>query len=235
MNLSSPIHDRADVENPQRSGFLCQVPRICVIAVSGALAFSGTSSAQPMRLWEAPYIRQFESTASSSGGQLFRDPSESSSVVRTGSAVSEIRRRSGLTWDQVGALFAVSRRSVHFWASGKPLNAANEARLMQVLDIIREADRGDARSTRAALLQPAEGVTPFELLASERFEEARRLLGEGSKYVTTPQIELSMAARAARQPLLPEEMVGALNGQVHRDVGKGRLARTVRNKRGGSG
>jgi len=209
------------------------VPGFCVIVVSGGLGFSGTSSAEPTQLWEAPYVRQSESTASSPGGQLYKHWDNSLTSADTGHAVAEIRRLSGLTWKQLGDLLGVSRRSAHFWASGKPLSAANEARLMQVLDIIREGYRGDARSTRAALFHATEGLTPFELLASERFVEARKLLGKGAKRLAA-RTALDPAARAARRPPSPEEMVDALNDQIHRDIGKGRAARTVRNKRSGT-
>lgn len=209
------------------------VQKICIIVVSGGLGFSGTSSAEPMQLWEAPYIHQSESTASSPGGQFYQHTDKSQAGEDTGHAVAEIRRLSGLTWEQLGELFGVSRRSAHFWASGKPLSAANEERLMQVLDIIREGYRGDARSTRAALFSVTTGTTPFKLLASERFTEARKLFGKGAERLAA-RAELSSAERAARRPLPPEEMVDALNDKVHRDVGKGRAARTVRNKRSGA-
>jgi len=208
-------------------------PGFCVIVVSGELGFSGTSSAEPLKLWEAPYIHQSLSTASSPSGQFNQRIDESLGGEDTGHAVAEIRRLSGLTWEQLGELFGVSRRSVHFWASGKPLSAINEARLMRVLDIIREGYRGDARSTRVALFHVSEGVTPFELLCSERFAEARGLLGKGAGS-TAIRADLSPSVRAARRPLPPEEMVGALNDQIHRDVGKGKAARTVRNKRSGA-
>ena len=94
-------------------------------------------------------------------------------------AISELRRISGLTWQQRGQLLGVSRRSVHYWASGKPLTAGNQKRLMRVLDIVRAAERGSARSTRAALLDVGEGTTPLDMLAARRFDDARRALGHG--------------------------------------------------------
>ena len=39
-------------------------------------------------------------------------------AVPAGTAIGELRRLSGLTWDQLARLFNVSRRSLHFWASG---------------------------------------------------------------------------------------------------------------------
>ena len=42
-------------------------------------------------------------------------------------AIAELRRLSGLTWDQLARLFNVSRRALHFWASGKPMTPATRS------------------------------------------------------------------------------------------------------------
>ena len=158
--------------------------------------------------------------------------SEDSSEI-TPRAISELRRIAGLTWEELGRLFGVSRRSVHFWASGRPLKAVNEQRVRGVLDVVREADRGDARSNRTVLFEIAEGGTPFDLLALQRFDEARALLGPGPGRRHVKLGELDDAAKAERKPLPPAELIDALNDGVHHDVGQGRPARTVRNARRG--
>jgi len=209
-----------------------RVPSLSVIAVSGALWVFGTCSAEPTRLWEAPYGHEPEATSS---GPAWEQQAEATvDAETTRQAISELRRISGLTWEQLGELFDVSRRSVHFWASGKPLNAGNEQRLMQVLDVVRAADRGDARSTRAALFEVKDGTTAFTLLTAERFEEARAVLGAGVARTRPALAELSDAAKAARKPLPPEDLVDAQHDRVHRDRGRSRAARTVRNKRRGT-
>ena len=48
----------------------------------------------------------------------------------TQKALGELRRLSGLTWEQLAKLFNVSRRSLHFWASGQPLSRFNEEVLL---------------------------------------------------------------------------------------------------------
>ena len=149
----------------------------------------------------------------------------------TRKAISELRRISGLTWEHLAALFGVSRRSVHFWASGKPLNAANHERLMHVLDVVRHADRGTARGTRAALLEAREGTTAFEMLTDQRFEEARAALGRGRTRLVPTLTPLSEAAQTARKPLPPEELYEAKSDRVHRQPGRGRAARTARGQR----
>ena len=205
---------------------------LVVIVVSGALSVPGTSSAEPDRLWEAPYVHESESTASRLDWEQHAETADNRE--NTQQAISELRRISGLTWERLGELFDVSRRSVHFWASGKPMNAGNEQRLIQVLDIVRAANRGDARSTRAALFEIKEGTTAFALLAAERFREARAVLGDGTVRPRPPLAELSAAAKAARQPLPPEDLVDAQHDRVHRDRGRSRAAPAVRNKRHGA-
>jgi DNA-binding transcriptional regulator YiaG len=225
---------RADVI-PAATGFggiRERVPPLSVIVVSGALSVSGTSSAEPTRLWEAPYVHESEATASGLAWEELAETTADTDTTRQ--AISALRRISGLTWEQIGELFDVSRRSVHFWASGKPLNAGNEQRLMRVLDVVRAADRCDARSTRTALFEIQDGTTAFALLAAERFEEARAILGTGATRTRPALAELSATAKAARKPLPPEDLVDTQHDRVHRDRGRSRAARTVRNKRRGT-
>ena len=204
-----------------------------VIAVSGALSIAGTSSAGPTRLWEAPYIHNANPTGCGLSWDLVgtRTGTEPEATRR---AISELRRISGLTWHQLGQLLGVSRRSVHYWASGKPLNAGNQKRLMRVLDIVRAAYRGSARGTRAALLDVGEGTTPLDMLATRRFDDARRALGQGRARPVPALAGLSAEARTARKPLPPEELYDAKSERVHRELGRARAARVVRNTRRGS-
>ena len=205
---------------------------LSVIMVGGALSIAGTSSSEPTTIWGDPYTRESDPTASG--------PSRNAMVTQveveteaTRKAVSELRRVSGLTWEQLAGLFGVSRRSVHFWASGRPLNAANHERLMRVLDVVRHADRGTARGTRAALLEAREGTTAFEMLADQRFWEARMALGRGRTRLVPSLTPLSEAAQTARKPLPPYELHGAKSDRVHQELGHARAARTARGQRRG--
>jgi DNA-binding transcriptional regulator YiaG len=236
MNLHNIDASAALYEATSSASFFGRerLPRLSVIVVSGPLSPSGTSSTEPNRVWETPYNHENDATASGEGWVESDDEGTEQQSDATREAVSELRRISGLTWEQLGQMFAVSRRSVHFWASGKPLNAENEKRLLQVLDIIRTADRGDARSTRSALLDVYDGTSAFDLLVTERFDEARARLGVGAGRPRPVLGELSAEAKAARAPLRPEQLVGALQDRVHRDPGRARAARTVRNSRRGT-
>lgn len=144
--------------------------------------------------------------------------------------IHELRRLSGLTWEQLARLCGVTRRALHFWASGKPLKAVHEERLQRLLATVRLIDRGSALDNRRVLLQPgADGILPFDLLIDGEYDAVVKLLGPGegarAKLARTP---LSPEARAARSLPPPADLVGALQDRVHRDVGKARLVRALR-------
>ena len=208
--------------------------KLSIFVISGALTMPGTSSAEDSTMWES-YDRHYEATLSSPAYAVDQalEPSVLLDAQPTSEAVARLRRISGLTWEQLARMFDVSRRSMHFWASGKPLSASNEEMLHQVLAIVSEADRGSASETRAALLDPSGGQSAFDLLTTGLYDEARRVLGVGVGRRDVERSELSAETSAARRPLPPEELVGAEQDRVHRDVGRGRVGRTVRNKRRG--
>jgi len=153
---------------------------------------------------------------------------------RSGAAIGELRRLSGLTWDQLARLFKVSRRSLHFWASGKAMTPANEEHLQRLLAVVRKVDRGSASANRAVLLVARhDGIIPFDLLAEGQYERVAALLphGQGPSRVVSPR--LSNEAKAARAPRSPEELASALQDRVHRETGIARAAKSVKVRSGG--
>lgn len=158
------------------------------------------------------------------------------SLTETSEAtLNELKHLSGLTWEQLAKIFNVSRRSLHFWASGKPLSPFNEEHLRRLLGTIRYINRGSSDINRSALLQPQQGsVIPLDLLIAGKYEEVKRLLGEG-KAVEKPKLKpLSPDSMASRLPLPPDELVGALQDSIHQEVGRSRPAKTTRGRKGGS-
>ncbi len=181
---------------------------------------AGTSSSEPQEAW-AQTLASVEAT--SSGLPLV------AAQITPQAAVAELRRRSGLTWDQLAALFGVSRRSVHFWASGATLKDEHEDYLWKLLATIRYVDRGSAGDTRRALTAPGDGgVVPLDLLQNREFEEVRGVLGRGAGRPAVALQPLSVAASQARLPPPPEERVGMLQDPVHLEVGATRAAKTVK-------
>ena len=87
--------------------------------------------------------------------------------------VLEIRFLSGLTWEELGELFRVSRRSVHNWANGEALRPDNVLLVGQVLAVIKDLHRPSSTETRLALLyRLATGERPLDLLRTRRWQDA---------------------------------------------------------------
>lgn len=148
----------------------------------------------------------------------------------TSSATSELRRISGLTWEQLAEMFGVSVRTMHFWASGKALNADNERRLFRVLDVVRSGDQGSARKNRAALLVSEANISALELLRDGRFEEAQARVQVETPATRHLGPKLSPSERAKFTPPPPAELMGALHEPIHQSTGRSRAARSVRSK-----
>lgn len=92
----------------------------------------------------------------------------------------EVRRLTGLTWDELAGLLEVDRRTLHNWSQGGPVRSANQTRLAELLSVLRYIDRGSAEANRLALNKPdATGTTPLALLIQGRFQEAQIVLGRG--------------------------------------------------------
>lgn len=88
-----------------------------------------------------------------------------SRVAGTAEQVRFVHERSGLTWEQLGRLFGVSRRAVHNWASGSRLSAGNAELLARVVAVLESRQGYDPNQTRAWLLaSSAGGVSRFDEL-----------------------------------------------------------------------
>ncbi len=152
-------------------------------------------------------------------------------VKSTQQAVNELRMLSGLTWEQLASLFDVSRRSVHFWASGQPLTSANEEKLNRILDTVEYISRGSASNNRSLLMSIADdGKSHLELLAAGEFDRVKYLLGAGNASAKPKLGQLSPAAELLRVPPNPADLVDALQDSIHQEVGKSRVAKSMRSR-----
>ncbi len=185
------------------------------INASGALAASSTTVGGVRFDWE-------DLVAASWTNSGVRPPERQTSA----SAVMELRRLSGLNWDQLAVLFGVDRRSVHFWASGKPLSRENEERLYDVLAVVRRIDRGSAAENRALLLaQQPDGARPYDLLAEGKIDTVVAALERQSapRRMDAARSRFRRGTSSPRRPLPPEILAGALQDGEHISKGEGRL------------
>lgn len=65
--------------------------------------------------------------------------------------IAWIKEHSGLTWDQLGKVFGVSRRAVHMWANGGRLNETNAQRLREFGSIIERLETEMPAATPEAI------------------------------------------------------------------------------------
>lgn len=150
--------------------------------------------------------------------------------------ISELRRLSGLTWEQLAKLFNVSRRSLHFWASGQPLSRSNEEQLSRLLGTLQYIDRGSASLNRSLLLKADDNGNPlFDLLVAGKYEEFKRIAGAGNALQKPKLGALSEEERKMRMPLPPDVLANPLPDIGYRQTGKSKPARAVRSSRNSSG
>jgi hypothetical protein len=228
MNLQTPVgcgQTFRDIST-SASGAMCTVPEMLFLPVTRLFLFEGTAARQ---LLPEDWMSLPSTLPQTSVGRTQIE--ETGETESTGAAIMELRRISGLTWDQLTRLFGVTRRSLHFWASGKLLNASNEERLRRVLAVIRRVDRGSGVKNRVMLLEDQKGVVPFDLLARGEYEAFASLIGASHCPRRRKLSLLSPEEYDARKPQSPEELTGAMQNRVH--IEKGRLISStpIRRKR----
>ena len=186
-------------------GQLKQVAAMVVLSLSGPMATSLRCAIEPAREWRA------EST--NTGSPLTKP--------RTGNAIAELRRISGLTWEQLAGLLQVSRRALHFWALDKQMHPTNEQRVHRILAVLRQIDRGVSSQNRMLLLSPQEdGTMAYDLLRDGRYEEVVERLGQG-RVASPPRLPpMSAAAHTKRRPPSASDLLEALQESVHKKASR---------------
>ena len=147
--------------------------------------------------------------------------SEATAIVpgfRARDGIFELRRLTGFTWDDLAGLLSVTRRSLHLWANGGPINTPNEKRVTDLLVTMRKLDRGTARENRSLLIAPQPGGGAFsDLLRSKKFEEALALAGQGPGRAGS--MEMSAKKKRAAAKLSVADMLGSSADRIHLDNG----------------
>lgn len=99
----------------------------------------------------------------------------------TANAVRDLKRRSGLSWQQLADAFGTSRRSLHFWANGGNMASANVGRLQALTQIVDGYAPANPAAVRAALLAPRSG----------RSSQLEELIGEVRQRRTAPRTSVA--------------------------------------------
>lgn len=98
--------------------------------------------------------------SSTNAGYVISSHVPPSATRVTARQITELKEISGLTWEHLGRVFGVDRRSIHYWAQGARLSASNAENLSLVLDKVREISRACLHcvdDVRTALLSSVSG------------------------------------------------------------------------------
>lgn len=159
-------------------------------------------------------------------------PVEPSARRGPSSALAELRRIGGLTWEQLARLFSVTRRAVHFWASGDPMSAAHEEKLHRALGVVRQIDRGSSALNRNTLFAPLSGGdTPFDLLVQNRYEDVLGELGKSLMGRTSLRTTIGRERRTY-ETMSPVALLEAVQDIRPVKAGLRRVAKSTRVKSG---
>ncbi len=183
------------------------------LALSGLL--SGTATTAPIAEPEVRFIGDRTSTgrlmdSGASGGMpATRTNDDQASVSRVRSDVesvgappgvtgtertvqaAEVRwlhECSGLTWEQLGRMFGVSRRAVHLWANGGRMNSANAELLAELATLVRGLSGGPDERRALLLASKVDGSSAIDRIRARHGSDARDVSGN---------------------PFRPEELLGA--------------------------
>lgn len=129
------------------------------VALGAALIFAGTgtgtATAFPPGDVVAPRLTPAHAQTSSGSQFESQSPEREVAPVRTDrDDIRWIHQASGLTWEQLGRIFGVSRRAVHMWANGSRMNSANAETLAALVRAVKAAPTLDADACRTWLLRP---------------------------------------------------------------------------------
>ncbi len=156
-------------------------------------------------------LRAIESNCQTSSGQDVQNIEMFATKT-----IKDLRNLSGLTWDQLAKIFSVSRRSVHHWDSGSPMNSINQKKLNRVISLLENINFDTPAANRNFLLSSITGEIPVELLANEQYEKFLQL----ADIIMVPRETRQLAAeeKAARQPFSPEVLISSRSERKHTEV-----------------
>lgn len=148
---------------------LALAPSSAVGATPPDISYTATSAPQIVQGLPRGLFGPHDQTASG----LPSDSGRANSSASLAQRIAELRALTGLTTDQVGRLFGVSRRSVHNWINGSAMAPQHEERAAMILSIARVLPGTNPAERRAALLDSSRGTSLFHQLVGVRGQDAR--------------------------------------------------------------
>lgn len=140
------------------------------LLVPTSFAYTTWSGAPASHIREVPRAPFAEYTSSNYADVNRQDLYEKE--ADPSNSVASLRAMSGLTADQLGRLFGVSRRSVQNWIAGGSMAANHEQRLSRITAVILSAGSTPEDRRRKLLSSQQGGESLFHQLARELRHEA---------------------------------------------------------------
>jgi DNA-binding transcriptional regulator YiaG len=94
--------------------------------------------------------------------------------MSTAKAINKAHEDSGLTWEQLARIFAVSRRALHMWANGARMNATNAELLMRLVVFLGQMEGGPDQRRAALLAIGDDGKSALDRFRSQHTNIDRR-------------------------------------------------------------
>ena len=138
--------------------------------------------------------------------------------------LGKLRILSGLSFEQLAIIFNMTVQEINFWISGKAQIESKEQQLQRLAHLFNKIDRGSASDNKLLY-----NNIIINLLLIERYEEVFQLLGPGKQ--RKPVTIVSNETLELRKPPPPEMLVGALQNNVSKEIGRFRPAKTVKVKK----
>jgi transcriptional regulator with XRE-family HTH domain len=125
----------------------------------------GTTAPQPIRLYWPKDESEWRETRPAK-------PKRASGTTAQ-MLLEDVRKRSGLTLEELAPLVGVSRRSLQHWRAGAAMSARKEQRLRDLADSLQALGQKDAGVVRQLLFERTTyGVRPYDLISEGRFDAA---------------------------------------------------------------
>lgn len=150
------------------------------MAAAGACSYGKATQVRisPDKLRSWVFFQPFEATNSGGWSVVVDTPDLLHQSPQ--SVVAEIKRLSGLTWENIADILGVSPRSVHLWRAGGQMAETKRQRSGSLLSFLRFIDRGLGETNRALILDNSdEGMTVLAMLIAGEHERAKMVVGAG--------------------------------------------------------